>query len=391
MLVTIFLFLLAVSFFEIFGWLNILYRCIVFVIIFMFFVYQYRKTLQFAKEKTLNEEELIKTNETIQVILSTIDANKLLTFILSNLTFGKYFDSAFIYLIESGGDELKCIAMKGAVAFAGIKKFTFRFTNRDKIIAQAIKTKLPIAVQDTDGNPDVDTEIIEKLQLKQFILLPLVVREELLGLIIVGNSHDRVIFTKRQIRVLTVLTNQAAIALQNSQLYSKVQKLSVVDELTQIYNRRFFQKRIYEEVELAKRYNSVLSLAIVDIDFFKNYNDKNGHSAGDVCLKQVAQLITQNLRKTDTVARYGGEEFGVILPATNKHGATNILEKIRYEVEICSFEFGYNQPDGKLTVSAGVATYPEDTDRVNQLIDFADLALYHAKSHGRNVVVGYGC
>ncbi len=386
MLTIIFLFWLVISFAEISGLMTPLYRYFSSSIIFIFLIYQYQKIRRFGKEKSLTQEEIARTNEITQTMITTTNINKLLSLIMDNLTRGKSFDSTFIYRIEKN-NILTCIATKGAVALGGIKRFSFTLENQDKIIGRTIKSRLPVVVQDIEKDYLVGREIKEKLQLKQFILLPLVVQDKILGLIIAGNSKSKVDFISKHLAMLTTISDQAAIALQNVQLYSKIEELSVHDELTQLYNYRFFQQKIKEEIELAKRYNSVLSLSIVDIDFFKNYNDKNGHLAGDACLKQVASIISQTLRKTDIVARYGGEEFALILPATDKFGAIRILEKIRYDIERYPFEFKHNQPGGKLTISAGIATFPQDAKEPRELVNLSDQSLYKAKQLGRNRVI----
>ncbi|GAG39085.1 unnamed protein product, partial [marine sediment metagenome] len=203
------------------------------------------------------------------------------------------------------------------------------------------------------------------------------------------NSKNTVEFTSKDLAISSTISNQAAVALQNAHLYSKIQELSVIDELTQAYNHRFFQQRIRDEIELAKRYKSILTLSMLDIDFFKNYNDQNGHLAGDVCLKQAAQIISQGLRKTDIMARYGGDEFAVILPATDRYGAARLLEKIRYDIEKYPFEFKHSHPGGNVTISVGIAVFPKDAGDFRELISLADQSLYKAKNLGKNRVIVY--
>ncbi|MDD5688297.1 MAG: sensor domain-containing diguanylate cyclase [Elusimicrobia bacterium] len=387
MLLVIFLFLLAISFIEVLGWLNPLFRYLVFGVIFTFLLYQYYKIRQLGKERLLTQEELTRTNEIIQKLLTTTNFNKLLSLIIDNLIREKRFCSVFIYKLEENS-TLKCIATNGAVALKGINKFTF-VPEQDKMIERTIRLKTPITIQNTGENQLIDKEITENLKLKQFILLPLAVQDKILGLIIIGNDKDKITFTSKDIAISTAISNQAAVALQNAQLYLKIQELSIIDELTQVYNHRFFQQRITEETELAKRYNSILSLAIIDIDHFKNYNDKNGHLAGNDCIKQVAKIISQSLRRTDIVSRYGGDEFALILPATDKYGAIKILEKIKTDVEKYPFEFRHNQPNGKLTISVGASIYPQDAKESMELINIADKSLYRAKKLGRNRVIAH--
>ncbi|MBN1385196.1 MAG: sensor domain-containing diguanylate cyclase [Elusimicrobia bacterium] len=388
MLILLFLFLLSIAIGELFGWISPLYHFFAAAVIFVFVFYLYRRVGQFSRGELRVREELEKTNEVIRALLTTTNLNKLLSLIMDNLIKNKNFDSAFIYLIREN-NTLACIATKGAVALNGIKRFTFTLQDYDRIIGRAIKSRLPRMILDVEKEPLSDREIKEKLQLKQFILLPLVVQDKVIGLIIIGNSGEMVEFTQRDLTISKMISNQAAIALQNAQTNTRIQELSIIDELTQVYNRRFFQNRIRDEIELAKRYKSILALAIIDIDYFKNYNDKNGHLAGDVCLKQVTNMISRSLRKTDIVARYGGEEFALILPATDRYGATRILEKIRYDIERYPFEFKHKQPGGNLTISAGIATFPKDAGDFRELISLADQSLYKAKELGRNRVVLY--
>jgi len=383
MLIIVFLFLLGVTFGEIFGLMNPLYRYLTSAVVFLCFIYQYQRTRQFGKERLLTREELTRTNEIIQTLIATTNINKLLSLIMDNLMRGERFESAFIYQKEND-DTFTCIAIKGAVALEGIKRFTFKLEDHDKIIGRTVRTRTLVTVQDVESNHLVDKEIKELLQLRQFILLPLVIQDKTSGLIIIGNSNDRITFTAKDIAISNTIANQAAVALQNAWLYSKIQELSVVDELTQSYNHRFFQQKIREEIELARRYDSNLSLAMIDVDFFKNYNDKNGHLAGDICLKQAVQVILASLRKTDIVSRYGGDEFALILSATDKLGAAKILEKIRVDIEKYPFEFKHNQPDGKVTISTGIAAFPQDAKESRELIDLADQSLYQAKKLGRN-------
>ncbi|MFH1540778.1 MAG: sensor domain-containing diguanylate cyclase [Elusimicrobiota bacterium] len=388
MIIVISLFLFAISFIEILGPIIPLHHYISLSIAFLFLIYQYHKIKRLSREKTLIKQRLTKTNEVIQALITTTNISKLLPLVIDILSAEKYFDSAFIYLIEKD-NTLTCIATKNVLSLGGIKKYSFIPEDQNRIIVQTIKSMLPVVVSGTELNYLVDREIVGKLQLKQCVLLPLVIQNKILGIIIVGNSGVKIDITSQHLKALTTVSNQVAVALQNAQLYSKIQELSTIDELTHLYNYRFFQQEIREELELAKRYNSYMSLAIIDIDFFKNYNDTNGHLAGDICLKQIAQVILQSIRKTDIAARYGGEEFAIILPATDKHGATKILEKLRYDVERYPFEYRCNQPDGRLSISAGISTSPNDTKEPRKLLELADQALYEAKKLGRNKVIVY--
>jgi len=164
--------------------------------------------------------------------------------------------------------------------------------------------------------------------------------------------------------------------------------LSYIDDLTQIYNHRFFIQQLTVEVERQKRYSVPLSLLMIDIDYFKYYNDRNGHLAGDEALKAIALLIQHGVRKSDIVSRYGGEEFAAILIKAGKEEAREIAERVRRLVSETRFPNEKEQPNGDLTVSIGLATFTSSTPTLTDLIREADHALYRAKRAGRNRIEG---
>lgn len=168
-------------------------------------------------------------------------------------------------------------------------------------------------------------------------------------------------------------------------MYSHTKHLSVTDALTGLYNRRHFDNMIEREFLRAQRYSNELSLALIDVDFFKKVNDTYGHLCGDYILKEVAYLTLQTFRKTDMVFRYGGEEILILLTETPLEKAIIPLERLRKAIE--NYPFNYDNNDIKVTVSIGVESLNENIYNVAELIQGADKALYHAKENGRNQVV----
>ncbi len=164
--------------------------------------------------------------------------------------------------------------------------------------------------------------------------------------------------------------------------------LSHTDDLTGIFNHRFFIQQLKIELDRRKRYPSPLSLLMIDIDFFKHYNDTNGHLAGDEALRTTALLIQHAVRQTDIVARYGGEEFVAILINADKKTALEIGERVRQGIAETRFFNEHLQPNKNLTVSIGVATYSPSLADLEDLLRAADNALYHAKKAGRNRIEG---
>ncbi len=167
----------------------------------------------------------------------------------------------------------------------------------------------------------------------------------------------------------------------------KLRQLAITDGLTGLYNYRYFREQLQHELDRARRHDLNISLIMLDIDFFKHYNDTHGHPAGDVVLRTIGSLLRENIRKIDVAARYGGEEFAVILVETDKASARVAAEKIRRIAETYPFLYAEHQPEGRLTVSMGVATFPEDGDDFESLVSTADKRLYKAKQSGRNRVV----
>jgi diguanylate cyclase (GGDEF)-like protein len=186
--------------------------------------------------------------------------------------------------------------------------------------------------------------------------------------------------------VLQAVASELAVAVENSQLYKLTKKLSVTDELTGLANYRFLQQRLFQEFERASRYDRALSLLMIDLDNFKDYNDEHGHLAGDRALAEFAGVLTSCVREVDVVARYGGEEFSVVLPETDAAGAFVTAEKIRETVAEHRFADADGEPSQHLTVSIGAATFPEHAADRETLLKQADNALYEAKHFGRDRV-----
>jgi len=164
-------------------------------------------------------------------------------------------------------------------------------------------------------------------------------------------------------------------------------RLATIDGLTELYNHRYFQEALTNQVEIAKRYNQVFSLIMIDIDYFKKFNDTYGHQAGDAVLKQVAKILKNNSRTTDFVCRYGGEELCIILPNTSADEALFNAKRINKAIENMEIELNNTTEKGKVTISVGVATFPENAMTAEELVEHADKSLYYAKEHGRNQVV----
>ena len=218
------------------------------------------------------------------------------------------------------------------------------------------------------------------------LCMPLLSKDRLCGVL---NLHTKKVdgLDEDDKKMARAVANQVAVSIENTQLYEQAKKQSITDELTGLANRRHFQDILQREIVHAQRYSSNISMIMADIDYFKKYNDTHGHLQGDIALKKVANILLQNTRGIDLAARFGGEEFVILLPKTTISGARTTAEKLREIVEAELFDGEeISQPEGRMTISLGIASYPEHTDNMEQLLDLADQALYLAKKNGRNQI-----
>jgi diguanylate cyclase (GGDEF)-like protein len=169
--------------------------------------------------------------------------------------------------------------------------------------------------------------------------------------------------------------------------HEQLRQLAITDGLTGLYNFRYFKEQLTQELNRARRHKARVSVAIMDIDYFKHYNDTHGHPAGNVVLTIIAELLKNNIRNIDVAARYGGEEFSLILAESDKSVAACVAHKIKKLVEDYPFQYQETQPNKNLTISMGVATFPDDGFDPDELVKCADQRLYRAKQNGRNLVI----
>ncbi len=246
----------------------------------------------------------------------------------------------------------------------------------------------PTVIEDLNDEIKFDTAPLRKMGVCSLIATPLKLTGKIVGILYVDDFNPRK-FTGREKNILNLLALQAAAAIDKALLLEKAELLAITDGLTKLYNHRHFVRVLETEVRRAGRYGNSLSLCMIDVDHFKNFNDTYGHLRGNVVLTTLAKILRLSARGTDIAARYGGEEFAIILTQTDCDRARTFAERIRADVQDTPFPGEEKQPLGRLTVSIGVATFPEDATNPVDLVDRADRALYHSKKQGRNLVTSY--
>ena len=222
---------------------------------------------------------------------------------------------------------------------------------------------------------------IESKEVETFTGIPIISEGRPVAILALEN------LPREELEKFTILSMQFSLEIKKVLLYETVEKLAITDSLTGLYVRRYFSERLKEETQRSKRYNLKFAFIMIDIDDFKLTNDTYGHLVGDVILKELSRVITDNIREIDLACRYGGEEFALFLPETGSDGARSVAERIRKKIEESIFK-AYNEKLN-MKVSVGISIYPDDSNDAEDLIEKADAALYDAKKLGKNLVCEY--
>lgn len=309
-----------------------------------------------------------------KAISSVLDFRKLQNMILEIVVKVIKAEKGSLMLLD---DSEKILTIGVAIGLSDEIARDTRLEIGESVAGWVVKTCQPLFVRNTQA--DKDFHAIKKTHVRAGTLMcvPLMAKDKLLGTLNVSRSEPES-FSDKDFELFVNLANQAAIAIDNARLY----RYAVTDEMTRLYNHRYFQQRLDEELQRADRYENFVSLIILDVDHFKNFNDTYGHPEGDRVLKTVARLIEKSVREVDIPARYGGEEFVVICPEKNGEGSLIPAERIRSAIE--NYDFRIDGRKVPITVSLGVACYPDQAHSKAEVIQKADFALYYSKHHGRN-------
>jgi len=321
------------------------------------------------------DRELALINHLTRIITSSVNIQDIFEGFAEELQKVLDLDYASIALIE--GDQLHILALSGRVR--SVRRVGERIALKGTTtewVAEHKKSSYEVNLQQHTSFWTAGHYIHEGI--RSLVHLPLVVRDEVIGSLIIASCHPDV-YRPEQIRLLEHLALQIATPVENSQLYARAEQRSRIDELTGLFNRRHFEERLKEEIGRHSRHGDAFSLLMLDLDSFKAYNDVYGHPSGDRLLNQMGEIISGSIRNADQAFRYGGDEFAVILPQTDTGDAHTVAERVR---ECIAAEMEARQV--AVTCSIGLASYPSDGVLSGELVNTADTALYFAKSTGGN-------
>jgi len=322
--------------------------------------------------------------DTASAINSSLDLDEVLDRILENVDKVVPHDTANIALVDEQ-DIARYVKMKGYEKFTRrelIQSVEQHFEDLPNFKKMAMSGK-PVLVADTWADSEWVKDIPGSGWIRSYMGAPIKRKEKLLGFINLDAANPD-FFKAKYLNRLQALADQAAIAIENAQLFEEMEKLAITDSLTGLYHRRYFFAFAVNEIERSKRYKKNLSIIMMDIDHFKKINDNFGHQIGDQVLKEIADICLAILRKVDVMCRYGGEEFVVLLPETEVTNAAHAAERMC--TAISSLRVKSEKGDVSVSASIGVAEMDKSHANLEKLLAAADAALYSAKESGRNRV-----
>ncbi|MDD5655372.1 MAG: sensor domain-containing diguanylate cyclase [Candidatus Omnitrophica bacterium] len=293
--------------------------------------------------------------------------------------------TCLLYLIDTKNQNLSLFASRKEN-----KELVIKAKEGDIFDRWVLRHASALLVEDISKDFRFDLEKIQEEHLRPFYSLisaPLISQDKMLGIIRL-DSMETAGYTQDDLRFLTTISELGAVALENATLFQRTQELAIKDSLTALYTKGYFMDRLAEEFKRSVYQNVPLALLMIDIDHFKEYNDKFGHTAGDIILKEISFLISNFLKKQHTIAcRFGGEEFCLLLCEVDKKSAVKHADELRALIE--EKKIVLRRQKMNVTVSIGIAAFPQDCRNEEELVYNADSALYQAKQKGRNKAVGF--
>jgi diguanylate cyclase (GGDEF)-like protein len=339
------------------------------------------ETIESLRRKIVNYAQLKDLTEKLSLCLSLEETSETLCSEVNKL-FGHKDITVILYLFHSSTGELGITSSQ-----KGQMQVNLKAKKGDFFDQWVVKTLHPLLVEDANSDFRFD---IEKLisedgrNIRSLISAPLIIGDKTLGILRVDSplAHH---FTTDDLRFLRTIADLTGVAIENAQLYQKIEEMAIRDGLTGLFLRRHMLERLSEEIDREMRRKRELSFMMIDLDKFKQYNDSFGHIAGDIVLRAVASTLQEHFSTPgDLVCRYGGEEFCVLLPDCSKEKAVKLADDVRKKIQ--AKEIILRRQKTHVTASFGIASFPKDARAKEELIIKADEALYKAKETGRNKV-----
>lgn len=321
--------------------------------------------------------------------ISSADPQKTYTAILTNSKDLLLAERASLLVVDERANEL---VLKAGVGMTAQISEVARIRFGHGVAGGVLETGQPLVVENIESAGFEPAPAERKYKTKSFISYPIRIGGRTIGILNVTDKTSGEKYDDVDLSLLEIIGPQVALALERAEWQERAkefQLMSITDPLTGLLNRRYLQERLNEEVNRSKRYEYPMSFLMIDIDDFKTYNDLNGHQAGDQALQITAHSLKVGLRSADVACRYGGEEFGVLLPHTTLNEASVIAERMRQRVAEMEYPHGQTQPEARVTISIGIATFHKNVDTSDRIIAAADRALYNAKRKGKNRIEFY--
>lgn len=321
--------------------------------------------------------------------ISSGDPNKTYSAILMHSRELLQAERASVLVFDESSNE---ISLKASVGLTTTESEVNPTRLGEGISGRVLESGKPLVVENLEMAGLTSAPADRKYKTKSFISYPITMSGRKIGVLNVADKVGGGKFDDVDLSLLEIIGPQIAVALERAEWQDRAiqfQLMSITDPLTGLLNRRYLEERLTDELNRSQRYNYSMSCLMIDIDDFKNYNDRNGHQAGDVALKITAHALKAGLRSADVACRYGGEEFCILLPQTPLTEAGVIAERMRQRVADKDYPYGKSQPLGTVSVSIGISTFAKHIDTAEKVIAAADRALYSAKHLGKNRIEFY--
>ncbi len=336
-----------------------------------------------------HRSHLAESLQRFLVRISFRDPNKTYGAILSHSRELLQAERASLLVFDESSSE---IILKAATGLATTAAKVGPMRLGEGISGRVLESGKPLVVENFETAGLTPAPLDRNYRTKSFISYPLILSGRRIGVLNLTDKIGGGKFDDVDLSLLEIIGPQIALALERAEWQERAtqfQLMSITDPLTGLLNRRYLEERLTEELNRSQRYNYSMSCLMIDIDDFKNYNDRNGHQAGDTALKITAHALKASLRSADVACRYGGEEFCILLPQTTLSEAGVIAERMRQRVTETDYPFGKLQPLGTVSVSIGISTFAKHIDTAEKVIAAADRALYSAKHLGKNRIEFY--